>query len=255
MFETILVVSHRRSGTHWTIDSIRHNFASVERKYIDLDKLLPNHPKPLDLNDVISKLESSDEKIILKSHLAGNLKSHLTANVRDYNSKIDSLITEVFENSKIVYVVRDGRDVMTSLYHYIKSLAKKEFTTTFSEFLRQKRLYGELGKLNRIEYWKYHVESWIDRDNIIVVPYESLHSSYTETLNHLEKYLCLAKQEKVSNISMDSSSKQSSAVRPRKGIVGDWKNHFSEEDTIFFEEIAGDLLDRIKLKSKEPSSV
>jgi hypothetical protein len=35
---------------------------------------------------------------------------------------------------------------------------------------------------------------------------------------------------------------EDSSSRSRKGIVGDWKNVFTEEDKSGFKEIAGDLL-------------
>lgn len=125
-YNSILVASHRRSGTHWTIDSIRHNFPSVNNQFITLERILPNHPSPMNLDEFNSYLDNKGEKAIIKTHLT----PFEVEKMADYHVK--KIIQSIFNRSKIVYVVRDGRDVLNSLFYYVSSFSKRKEKLTFT---------------------------------------------------------------------------------------------------------------------------
>lgn len=45
----IVVISHRRSGTHLTIDAISNNFPFFEKEYLNLDHLRSEFKNPVSL--------------------------------------------------------------------------------------------------------------------------------------------------------------------------------------------------------------
>jgi len=64
--DTVLVVSHRRSGTHWTIDAIRDNCASVGESYLNLDRLLPWHESPISISEFKSLVAAQRGAVLIK---------------------------------------------------------------------------------------------------------------------------------------------------------------------------------------------
>ncbi|MGD1703875.1 sulfotransferase domain-containing protein [Dapis sp. BLCC M229] len=232
-YNTILVVSHRRSGTHFTIDSIRHNFPSVNNQFITLERILPNHQNPMNLDEFKSYLDNKSEKIIIKTHLTPFEIDKIAY------PDVKKIIQSIFDRSRIVYVVRDGRDVLNSLFYYVSSFSKRTEKLTFTEFLKQS--YENKKKINRVEYWQLHVKSWLAQENnIFMLKYESLAQDFNDVVQQLERYLEIQKNQQI--YKPELKSKSSSAVSPRKGLVGDYKQNFSEDDIAFFNHTAGDLL-------------
>lgn len=172
----ILVFAHRRSGTHWVIDAIRNNFSNVSSWYYNLDKIESD-------NDFFIKLK--EKTFRFSGHLI--LKSHSESNLSLFTDDKRSFVKDLLKNAKVIYVLRDGRDVLVSLYFYYKKVSKNK-TLSFSDFIRQKDVKSEV---NGIEYWKMHVDGWLSQKelNILPVSYEEMHFDYTKTLKKLEEFL------------------------------------------------------------------
>jgi hypothetical protein len=240
--KSILVASHRRSGTHWTIDTIRHNFPEVNHEFLTLETLLPNHSNPVTVDEFMSHFQdSSNSKIIIKTHLA----PFEVERIKDPTLK--KVVQSVFNESKIVYVVRDGRDVLNSLFYYVNSFSQKDKQVTLTQFCKQKAATSKIFKgdggnqLNRVEYWKLHVENWLSQyPNLHLLKYESLMHEFNSVVQKLENYLEIPSTPKI--YKPELNSKGSSAVCPRKGIVGDYKHNFSREDLNYFEDLTGNFL-------------
>ena len=114
---TIVVVSHERSGTHYLINSIAKNFGYSYKA----DSILGS---PLMLLDRIMKHEGKE--MIIKSH-------------HQYQF-LAPVIEDIKKIAKIVYIRRDGRDVLASCYYYMKKHAKIGCfpkTESFSSFIRE----------------------------------------------------------------------------------------------------------------------
>lgn len=80
----VFVASYRRSGTHLTLDSLAVNFPELGETFANFDS---------DAQDV---------------HSCRLFKTHVHA--QDAANSFES-------SSKFIHVVRDGRDVMVSLYY------------------------------------------------------------------------------------------------------------------------------------------
>jgi hypothetical protein len=144
-----------------------------------------------------------------------------------------------------IYIVRDGRDVITACYHYwlnkgtprykVSDTIKKH-NISFSQFLRGETPTNEIK--GRIEHVSDPVCHWVDHTQWVyyahTVRYEDLKEKLHETLleisEEFNKPLVYPEPKKLDKLV---------GVKPRKGVVGDWKNHFSEADLEYFWQKAG----------------
>jgi hypothetical protein len=174
---------------------------------------------------------------------------------------------------RMVYVVRDGRDAMISMYYYMvreipdgdhpklpagfrryfAGLVNKndihEFLPTFIE--RQfRRPYGCRSN------WVKHVDSYLscDREDIPLVKYEDLLASPMETMKQALRTLNGNEEpdEELLSFAVRKFSFEKQTGRRageedpksfvRKGQAGDWKNFFSRQSAELFDQLAGSTL-------------
>ena len=222
-----------------TIDTVRHNLQGVDDSFLTMESLFPWHTGFVEVHDFErSLLSEASEVRIIKTHTLPDFAGQSAwPDKREY-------ALNLVKGERVIYVVRDCRDVMVSMYFYVKQYSKSHQSMSFSDFLREKIMMRGIGEMNRIEYWKRHVHSWLCTEGVLAISYEELHSDYHLTLTKLKDYLGLRTNEKTISIPLRNNSspkKISSSVSPRLGKVGDWKNHFSADDLIFLDKTAGSL--------------
>ncbi|XP_076594420.1 sulfotransferase family 2, cytosolic sulfotransferase 3 isoform X2 [Chaetodon auriga] len=154
--------------------------------------------------------------------------------------------------AKVVYVMRNPKDVMVSSYYFHQMAGFLDDPGTFDEFMAKflegKVLFGK---------WTDHVKSWRRTelgDRIMYITYEEMVQDLPAALRSLSDFLgsnlseeviqkiaehCSFKTMKVnsmSNFSLVPKVLMDSDKSPflRKGVVGDWKNHFSSEQLARF---------------------
>lgn len=167
-----------------------------------------------------------------------------------------------------VYLLRDGRDVMVSYYFFLHTYINPRnlyvikrwlfvkiqnlFTLNlqadsnnqkFSTFLRQ-----------YTDQWVNHVSDWLDRNPTAVIRYEDLKISPEATLSRLFEQLDVQVAPEIIQQALKIFDFQKLSQRPageenlqsffRKGVVGDWKNHFSAADLEFFYQKASKIMHR-----------
>ena len=172
-----------------------------------------------------------------------------------------------FHNATVV--IRDGRDVMVSAYYYM--LFKNEINRQFGVDRHRRQLpfddYEDIRSNlpSFIEYmfttyatkrfhfsWSQFVDSWLGQE-VPVVRYEDLLQDaasqlviVTRRLTGTEVSKTVAEQavEKYSfkNISGRKVGDEDKRSFVRKGIAGDWKNHFAHEACVMFDAYAGEQL-------------
>lgn len=195
-------------------------------------------------------------------------------------------------NKKILYLVRDGRDVMVSLYYHQliwnekNKLNPKDVTyhrkqTGFEDFDDVKGNLPEFirytfteepSKLQHFTYmgnWESFNRKWIHemekgKGNIYLLRYEDL---LTDTYATIEKMLmeffeipevsASRLQEVVHKYSFENQAKRKQGEEKknsflRKGISGDWKNYFNDQAKEAFKAHAGEVL--IKLGYEKDQS-
>ena len=171
-----------------------------------------------------------------------------------------------------IYVMRDGRDVMTSLYYHIRRLllgGERRFLPAdqhsiyldgddpeivrqnFPRFL-ETQMHRTIGCKRS---WGSHVQSYLQgqRPQVACLKYEDLIAGNADALaTQLAKLDGNEPSvERAQFILDDYSFAKTSGRKPnvedkssfmRKGIAGDWKNHFTREAGEVFDQHCGDAL-------------
>jgi 3-phenylpropionate/cinnamic acid dioxygenase small subunit len=147
-------------------------------------------------------------------------------------------ILQWWPNARIVEMVRDGRDVCTSLEHKsrVSSWAPADRTAQAEEWVRAIR-HGAAVR-----------EEPVARGRWITMRYEVLSADPGAEVRRLLDFACLhADDELVETIVKETAF--SAMARPgaehhvRKGVVGDHVTHFSAADHCMFRSIAGDTFE------------
>ena len=156
---------------------------------------------------------------------------------------------------RVVYIVRDGRDVAVSYYY--RRVTHGFVYGSFSPFLTA-FLDGRVGSQGT---WQDHVEGWLLRRSeqvpLLLVRFEDLKADTGGQLARLSDFLNISYgqkdlEEAIRSASFSNMRQMEEARRPRldesdkfatrKGIVGDWRHHFSAQDEALFWEKAGDAM-------------
>lgn len=150
----------------------------------------------------------------------------------------------------VIYIVRDGRDVMVSYYHYLRKLKPNERIDLDGMIRRD--LYVSPSN------WGMHLNRWLSNPygaRMVIVKYENLLTDTLAELRKLSDFLSYEMEdEKLKEISeMNSIENIRNKVRVhgweydkaysnsdslsffRKGVIGNYKNEMSEEQISFFE--------------------
>ncbi|KAM9353900.1 sulfotransferase family 2, cytosolic sulfotransferase 3 isoform 1-T1 [Symphorus nematophorus] len=157
--------------------------------------------------------------------------------------------------AKVIYVMRNPMDVMVSSYYFHQMAGFLQDPGTFDEFM-DKFLEGKVlfGK------WTDHLKSWRHTDlgdRIMYITYEEMVKDLPAALRTMSAFLgsnlneeviqkiaehCSFKTMKannMSNFSLVPKVLMDSDKSPflRKGVSGDWKNHFSSEQLAKFKSV------------------
>lgn len=85
---------------------------------------------------------------------------------------------------------------------------------------------------NPVERWATHVSRWLSDPECCKVRYEDLKNNPEDVIDAVSEYLDIRKRgEGIKRVDI----KNSISVLPRKGVIGDWENHFSSDDLKEFE--------------------
>lgn len=198
------------------------------------------------------------KQLILKSMLSFS-DSNTVRFVGDKSTVQDCcLIKELFPKARIVAIMRDGRDVAVSFaYHFQRRGNPNKFDA--AGHLDQKYLAQVASAWSR---YNEHLISFHNEnpDALHIVKYENLNASPEYTLTKIFKALGVStNNELVSMIVNRNSFENLSGGRHpgqedassffRKGIVGDWRNHFDERESTLFNSYALSTLRKAEYES------
>ncbi|XP_012891608.1 PREDICTED: bile salt sulfotransferase-like [Dipodomys ordii] len=235
--EDIITVTYPKSGTHWLIEVLSLIHTKGDPKWIRSVTILDRSPWLESKRGFKFTVERKEGPPLITSHLPIQLfpKSFFTS------------------KAKVIYVIRNPKDVLISGYYFWRftNLAKKpeSLQQYFEWFLQGHVPYGS---------WFEHVRGWMsmrEKENVLILSYEQMKK---DPRNMIEK-ICwflgkvlepgeldlvlenssfqAMKENKMSNIiDVPEELVPASVKITRKGITGDWKNHFTPAQTQAFEE-------------------
>jgi len=163
----------------------------------------------------------------------------------------------------LIYLIRDGRDVMVSYYFYHRTYINTNSTQKYKNWLRKIRNWSKSNPAKDCQdfavflekytdEWVIHVTTWLNRQPTAVISYEDLKTAPEATLNTLFQNLnvevapeTIQQALAIFNFKQLAKRREGEEDRSsffRKGIVGDWQNHFSAQDLQFFTEKTREIL-------------
>ncbi|XP_069856081.1 sulfotransferase 2A1-like [Dipodomys merriami] len=234
--EDIITMTYPKSGTHWLIEILSLIHTKGDPNWV---RSVPIHIRsPWIENESGYKctVERKEGPPLITSHLPIQLfpKSFFTS------------------KAKMIYVIRNPKDVLISSYYFQRftNLSKKpeSLEQFFEWFLQGYVPYGS---------WFDHVRGWMsmrEKENVLVLSYEQMKKDTRSMVERICGFLGKALEPGELDLVLENSSFQAmkenkmsnfsnvpeELVTPgykitRKGITGDWKNHFTPAQTQAFE--------------------
>ena len=248
----IVVASHPRSGTHLVLDTLRRQFEvcrswkwpgeRLDRLYCNIDEL----PGDGLLDDATARrILRRTERPLLKTHAwpgyqRAFLESHDGGLGRNWVEWLD-------DRAIIIYVYRDGRDVLCS-YQLFRRSFDSGVRGPIGDFLR-----GTEAGTNRVRRWADHVRAWRKQSNVHLVRFEALLDNPAPVIRRLGKAIGEAPAGRRPLLPKPFSSIWESrwarlfGVRPEStaiinGEKKDWERTFTAADRAYFRKQDGNLL-------------
>jgi hypothetical protein len=253
--QPVIVASHPRSGTHLLIDLLRRQFDAcrswkwpgerLDRLYCSIDELNADRGR-LD-EQTARRILSRTDRPLVKTHAWSGLQDtflapHHEGLPPDWAEWID-------ENGTVLYVHRDGRDVMCS-YQMMRRRMDASPDESVGSFMRGTDPGQEE---NRVRRWARHVRAWTTTEDVHALSFESILNTPEAVIESLGERLGLDPEwrtpplpERFSSI-WESRWARLFSMRPEStAILGtggkDWQKAFSADDRRFFHQEAGELL-------------
>jgi hypothetical protein len=178
----------------------------------------------------------------------------------------------------VMYMVRDGRDVAVSLFFYCTRPIRLGADRGMLRYIGRRFPYlvvpgADLGDCSGMlprfiedwvrrpygcrDSWPEHVRSWaLDSTGVVVAGYEELRADTPGVLTRVLREVTGKEpdprqvQVAVERFTFErqtgrQAGSQDTSNAKRKGIVGDWRNHFSREAGEVFDRHCGEMLMRL----------
>ena len=225
----VFIASFPKSGTNWLTYVVQQiaNPIPPSQEYMSVGGAIPYME-----SSTLEQLEGYPSPRYMYTHLPCHLMPH--GNEQDV---------------KYLVIARNPKDVAVSQFHFMSSFKLLDFTGSWEEFLnlflKGRTIYGSYFD-HVLAWWKHK-----DDDNVLFLRYEDLKKDLKGQIGVIANFLNFNhSQEELEKIAekctfkaMKSNPDVSTATLEqhkdklfkkkasllRKGIVGDWKNHFSDE--------------------------
>lgn len=188
-------------------------------------------------------------------------KAHLIDKVTPYpktSHQVLAKIRKYFPDAKIIHLVRDGRDVVTSgvfdwLWREDPIFERHALYVHRNGKVRMNRFFDDKSLESWINHWsEVVIEMEGNSQKSILIKYEDMIRNLHTELERICDWIGVAATTTEIGHAVTASGFQKLSGRlqgqedpkskMRKGIVGDWRRFFTKRDGMIFHELAGDLL-------------
>ncbi|XP_078493794.1 amine sulfotransferase-like isoform X2 [Ciona intestinalis] len=230
----VLLVTYPKCGTHWTAEILAELMYSKEKmefwKSLMVMSVLESGP-------TIQKYEMLNQ-ITTPNYLLSHQPA-MNVNIEKYMKN----------KAKIVFVYRNPKDVAVSFFHFQKKVAPPQFRCDdWNEYVKMFMEFLPRSFCRKGETYLDHFLAWYqhrDHEQVLALCFEEMKLDPEKEIRKLSNFLGLDKSDDEINRVVDAtsfnamrqrqeedSSTQINVVRKsinlvRKGIIGDWKNHFT----------------------------
>ncbi|KAM9225868.1 sulfotransferase 2B1 isoform 1-T1 [Dugong dugon] len=236
--DDIFIVTYPKSGTNWMVEIVSLILKDGDPSWIRSVPIWERAPWCETIMGAFSLPDQSSPRL---------MSSHLPI----------QLFTKAFFNSKakMIYLGRNPRDVVVSLYHYSKIARQLKDPGKPEQFL-QDFLNGEV----QFGSWFDHIKGWIrmqGKENFLFITYEELHQDLCGSVQRICEFLGRPLSEEAlgsvvahsSFGAMKANTMSNYTLLPpslldhrrgaflRKGVSGDWRNYFTVAQSEAFDRI------------------
>lgn len=230
----VFFVSMPKSGSNWLL----HMLSLVPGYYIRS----PYDPSRQSYYENITPLTFN----LLPNYAYTVFKQHTRYTPYNLNTILNAV-------GKFLVLYRDPRDVSVSWYYHFLSQKGQRHYDIYHTSTKEEGLLHAIN-IVCLEYLTWITE-WYEiaqkhHKNIYILSYEKLHNNVKDTMkNVLEFYeipptVNLLNKMAATQLKKEVDVKKSlkNGITKRKGIVGDWKNNFTNIHKDYFKKNAGELL-------------
>jgi hypothetical protein len=224
--DDVFLVSYPRSGSTW----VRFLFANI----LSFEKRTPIDF--FSVHRIVPDAEIREHREIARGLASPRIVKSHKAYTPDY--------------PRVIYLLRDGRDVYVSYYDFLSKQGR--FEGGFAEFVTS----GDLPA----GHWHDHVRSWLgpeDQGDLLLVRYEDLLKDVRRETERMVRFVGLATAPGQLDYAVEKSSFlemrriEEEQGRPygdseyrfvRRGVSGSWRDRFDESSKAAFKSYANNIL-------------
>ncbi|XP_032119052.1 bile salt sulfotransferase-like [Sapajus apella] len=244
--DDVIIVSYPRSGTHWIIEILNLIHVNGDPTWIQTVPVFLRSPWIEDAHLQKDLINRNGPRLMV-SHLPVQLFPRSYFNC----------------NAKVVYILRNPKDIITSLYHVSRGFVCKKQPENFDEFLNR-FIKGDV----HYGSWFDHTLGWIkkrDMGSFLLIFYEELQRDPRGSVEKICQFLgkklkpeeidlvirnssfSAMKENKMSDHFAMDGRMQKVIIAPmlRKGVSGDWKNHFTVAQSEDFDKLFQEKMSRL----------
>jgi hypothetical protein len=279
------VISAPRSGSTWLTLALNHHpeiFATEQRLFGDFAEIWRNNDGSstprltfdsyarafavhycyeelgLEREQFIQVLQKSFINFLIRFATRRKNASVVIDKITPYPgtaAKVVNQIRALCPDAKIIQLIRDGRDVVTSgTFDWL--LKDAQGTDRYAYFVKKRsdarlsRFFDDAVMRKWSANWRETVEIFDSRPADLVVRYEDMKCAMANQLTRIYELLGIDASLEIAVAAAEATEFEKVAGRQagddnqptakaRKGIAGDWRNYFTQRDARLFHEMAG----------------
>ena len=241
----VFIVTYPKAGTTWTQQIVKLLRSNGEKDGVELQQSVP-------------WAEANSDKNILKVDLSSMpkpraFKSHMTYETMPCGRPDKT-------PCKYIFVIRNPKDTAVSFYYHIRRLGLKRDANLEWDLYFRNFIYGnfEFG-----DFFDHALSWWPHRndENVLFLRFEEMKKDPRLAVTRIAKFIeadvsdevidkvvaetsfDAMKKDKTANYSYtDSFATPGATPFMRKGVVGDWKNYFTPEQSAEIDKICAERL-------------